>query len=69
MIAFVRIALALLLLGFFEVANQDETAQNSGFWKNIISGGHVWTPDGVHENQFGNLNIVSSGAVNSLVFH
>jgi hypothetical protein len=33
-----------------EAADYDETARNSGFWKNPVSGGSTFTADGTHEN-------------------
>lgn len=55
------------LAGFFEVADQIETARNSGLWKSNGSA-YGYTLDGTHENQAGYLLIKNSGAINPAVF-
>ncbi|RUT88012.1 MULTISPECIES: SGNH/GDSL hydrolase family protein [unclassified Mesorhizobium] len=48
--------------GFFEIADQVETARNSGKWK-FDGTASKWTADGLHASSFGYAAIQASGAV------
>lgn len=55
------------LAGYFEIADVDESARDSGFW--VVNGSANYaTTDGIHENQAQNLRIAASGAINPAVF-
>ncbi|WP_189464899.1 SGNH/GDSL hydrolase family protein, partial [Mesorhizobium sp. M2D.F.Ca.ET.223.01.1.1] len=49
-------------LGFFEIADQVESARNSGKWW-VTGGANATTSDGLHSTQAGYLRIKNSGAV------
>lgn len=58
----------LPILGFFEVANQVEGAQDSGKW--LANGTPAFaTADGVHESNAGYLLIKNSGVITASSFH
>ena len=50
-------------VGYFEVADQVETARDSGIWQ------PNFTFEGIHEVQAGYLAIKNSGAINTAVIH
>lgn len=53
--------------GFFEIADVNESARDSGKW--VVNGvANYATPDGIHENRAQNLRIAASGAINPAVF-
>lgn len=52
----------------YNVMSAVSTASNSGIWK-VTGAPFGWTADGLHESQFGNLSIQSSGVVSPLSIH
>ncbi|MDR6954109.1 hypothetical protein J2X65_003477 [Ancylobacter sp. 3268] len=50
------------LYGVFEVADQVETARNSGRWK-VDGTANKWTADGIHPTRYTNDSVATSGAI------
>jgi hypothetical protein len=57
------------MLGFFDIASVTDTNLTAPLWKFDGVTPHLWTIEGIHETQFGNLAILSAGVVNTSRIH